>query len=356
MGLSSRPWVVMDSFSVISASPEQTDRIGALVAQRLGPGDAVLLNGDLAAGKTRLVKAIAAALGSNDLVTSPTFALAQFYAAEQATILHIDTYRLSGVEEYRDLALEDYAADAVDADRMGVDGRVRVPGPSVDPLRVAGRVRAPAHVQLAGRAVDRALPRAAEGPLMTTTLAIETSSVSYGVAVGVDGAVVAERTLRRDDPAFTGLADLVATVVDDFAVDRRRRRRHRPRQLGLGAQRRRVREWPRIQPRPPILVASSLELLALEAARHRPDACACATPAAAACTRWFDGELRHGPFEPVVPVAGRRPPGDRRRRRPPGQGRGPAAGRRRQGHRHRRAPGHDPAGGSDKNRSTWPAR
>ena len=103
----------MDSFSVISASPEQTDRIGALVAQRLTPGDAVLLNGDLAAGKTRLVKAIVAALGSQDLVTSPTFALAQFYRADGTTILHIDTYRLSGVEEYRDLALEDYAADAI---------------------------------------------------------------------------------------------------------------------------------------------------------------------------------------------------------------------------------------------------
>jgi tRNA threonylcarbamoyladenosine biosynthesis protein TsaE len=103
----------MDSFSVISASPEQTDRIGALVAQRLTPGDAVLLNGDLAAGKTRFVKAVATALGSADLVTSPTFALAQFYGSDRGPILHIDTYRLADREEYRDLALEDYAASAV---------------------------------------------------------------------------------------------------------------------------------------------------------------------------------------------------------------------------------------------------
>jgi tRNA threonylcarbamoyladenosine biosynthesis protein TsaE len=103
----------MDSFSVISASPEQTDRIGALVAQRLVPGDVVLLNGDLAAGKTRFVKAVASALGSTDLVTSPTFALAQFYRSDRGPILHVDTYRLSGREEYRDLALEDYAAESV---------------------------------------------------------------------------------------------------------------------------------------------------------------------------------------------------------------------------------------------------
>jgi tRNA threonylcarbamoyladenosine biosynthesis protein TsaE len=103
----------MDSFSVISASPEQTDRIGALVAQRLVPGDVVLLNGDLAAGKTRFVKAVVAALGSTDLVTSPTFALAQFYAADRGPVLHVDTYRLAGPEEYRDLALEDYAASSI---------------------------------------------------------------------------------------------------------------------------------------------------------------------------------------------------------------------------------------------------
>jgi tRNA threonylcarbamoyladenosine biosynthesis protein TsaE len=103
----------MDSFSVISASPEQTDRIGALVAQRLAPGDVVLLNGDLAAGKTRFVKAVAAALGSADLVTSPTFALAQFYDSDRGPILHIDTYRLADREEYRDLALEDYVASSV---------------------------------------------------------------------------------------------------------------------------------------------------------------------------------------------------------------------------------------------------
>jgi tRNA threonylcarbamoyladenosine biosynthesis protein TsaE len=111
----------MDSFSVISASPEQTDRIGTIVAEQLRPGDAVLLNGELAAGKTRFVKAVAAALGSTDLVTSPTFALAQFYTSPQAPILHVDTYRLSGPEEYRDLALEDYAASSISLVEWGDD-------------------------------------------------------------------------------------------------------------------------------------------------------------------------------------------------------------------------------------------
>jgi tRNA threonylcarbamoyladenosine biosynthesis protein TsaE len=73
----------------------------------------VLLKGDLAAGKTTLVQAIAGALGSTDVVTSPTFALAQFYRTPAARILHIDTYRLADLAEYRDLALDEYAETSI---------------------------------------------------------------------------------------------------------------------------------------------------------------------------------------------------------------------------------------------------
>src|SRR5215217_3291925 len=62
---------------------------------------------------TTFVKAVVAGLNSHSVVTSPTFALAQFYQSDSATILHIDTYRLSGVEEYRDLALEDSVEESI---------------------------------------------------------------------------------------------------------------------------------------------------------------------------------------------------------------------------------------------------
>ena len=103
----------MDSFSLTSTSPTQTGRIAAVVAHRLVPGDAVLLTGDLAAGKTTFVKGVAAALGSTDLVTSPTFTLAQFYKAGPCAILHIDTYRLADLAEYGDLSLEEYVDEAI---------------------------------------------------------------------------------------------------------------------------------------------------------------------------------------------------------------------------------------------------
>ncbi len=102
-----------DSFSVKSAAPEETERIGAVLARRLRAGDTVLLKGELAAGKTTLVKAVAAGLGSTEVVTSPTFALAQFYRTPEASILHIDTYRLADIAEYRDLALDEYAERSI---------------------------------------------------------------------------------------------------------------------------------------------------------------------------------------------------------------------------------------------------
>lgn len=103
----------MEQFSVVSGSPAQTALIGAALAERLRPGDIVLLSGNLAAGKTTFVKAVAEALGSTDPVTSPTFALAQFYETAKSRILHVDSYRLGDVEEYRDLGLEEYQGDAI---------------------------------------------------------------------------------------------------------------------------------------------------------------------------------------------------------------------------------------------------
>jgi len=118
----------MDSFSVMSAGPEQTGRIAAIVADRLVSGDAVLLTGDLAAGKTTFVKGVVSAMGSTDLVTSPTFTLAQFYRARAGTILHIDTYRLGDLAEYADLSLEEYVDEAVTLVEWGDLVSTRFPG------------------------------------------------------------------------------------------------------------------------------------------------------------------------------------------------------------------------------------
>lgn len=109
----------MASFEVESGSPEQTGQLARILARRLVPGDTILLTGPLASGKTTFVKAVAAALGSSDLVTSPTFTLAQFYATPTAAVLHIDAYRLDDIAEYRDLGLDEYAETAINLVEWG---------------------------------------------------------------------------------------------------------------------------------------------------------------------------------------------------------------------------------------------
>lgn len=94
--------------TLVAESPQDTARLGKALASRLAEGDVVLLRGDLAAGKTTLVQAVVAGLGSTQPVTSPTFALAQFYDTPVARVLHVDTYRLRSLAEYRDLGLDEH--------------------------------------------------------------------------------------------------------------------------------------------------------------------------------------------------------------------------------------------------------
>jgi tRNA threonylcarbamoyladenosine biosynthesis protein TsaE len=97
---------------VVSADPGRTAEIGATLAAWLREGDVVLLHGDLGAGKTTLVKGIAAALRVDAVVSSPTFALVNEYdgglLAPVARVYHLDLYRLGGWEELASIGFEDY--------------------------------------------------------------------------------------------------------------------------------------------------------------------------------------------------------------------------------------------------------
>ena len=109
----------MNGFSVICRSREETRAVAVALAPLLRPGDAMMLKGPLASGKTAFVQELVAALGSKAEVTSPTFTIAQFYTIPSGTFLHIDAYRLSSVAEFRDLALEDFVAESITAVEWG---------------------------------------------------------------------------------------------------------------------------------------------------------------------------------------------------------------------------------------------
>ena len=95
-------------------SEEDTREFGRRLAQTLQPGAIVALVGDLGAGKTRLVQALAAALDvSPGEVNSPTFTLVQEYAG-RIPLRHCDTYRLRNPEEFLDLGLDElFARDGI---------------------------------------------------------------------------------------------------------------------------------------------------------------------------------------------------------------------------------------------------
>ncbi len=86
---------------------EQTKALANAFAKVIKPPMVVLLNGDLGCGKTTFVKQVVAALGCEDLVTSPTFTLLNTYSAK-FPVYHFDMYRLSSAEEAMNVGFEEY--------------------------------------------------------------------------------------------------------------------------------------------------------------------------------------------------------------------------------------------------------
>ena len=90
---------------MISESEEQTIDLAEQYAATLRPGDVVLLEGEMGAGKTVFVKGIARGLGIDEEITSPTYAYMNDYGGK---LYHYDCYRLSGGAQAEALGLCDY--------------------------------------------------------------------------------------------------------------------------------------------------------------------------------------------------------------------------------------------------------
>jgi len=94
--------------TTISHSPEETAVLGHAEAATVRRGDVLALCGDLGAGKTQFVKGLAAALGSEAAVTSPTFTLIHEYVGGRLPLYHFDFYRLDTEDEALKIGLDEY--------------------------------------------------------------------------------------------------------------------------------------------------------------------------------------------------------------------------------------------------------
>ena len=87
------------------------DNIGEAAQQfvnEIGDHRVFAFYGKMGAGKTTFIKAICEALGVDDVITSPTFAIVNEYSTPTAPIYHFDFYRIKKLEEVYDMGYEDY--------------------------------------------------------------------------------------------------------------------------------------------------------------------------------------------------------------------------------------------------------
>src|SRR5690348_5475595 len=136
-----------------STSATDTEAIGAEVAQTLAPGDVVLIEGELGAGKTTFVRGAARSLGVETPVTSPTFTIGQRYRG-RVPVSHLDLFRIAEMSDEDPDLLADY---------LGPDTIAFVEWPEVgeDALARLGRIAVKVVMEHAGG--DRRSVRIAAG-------------------------------------------------------------------------------------------------------------------------------------------------------------------------------------------------
>ena len=108
----------------ITKNTAETRALGEKIAAHLQPGDVLLLEGDLGAGKSELTRGIARGLGVTETVTSPSFTILNVYESGRCPLYHFDWYRLESADELYELGMDEY---------LGGDGIAVVEWPEMCP-------------------------------------------------------------------------------------------------------------------------------------------------------------------------------------------------------------------------------
>jgi len=90
-----------------SSSAAETERLGEIIATQLNRGDVVAFVGDLAAGKTTMIRGICRGLNIQQQIDSPTYTLVNEYPGK-IPVYHMDCYRENRLEEWLELGVNEY--------------------------------------------------------------------------------------------------------------------------------------------------------------------------------------------------------------------------------------------------------
>ena len=91
-----------------SNSAEETFNFGKELGKEAVPGQVICLDGDLGTGKTVLTKGIAAGVGVDEPVVSPTFTIVQIYEQGRIPLYHFDVYRIDDPDEMEEIGYREY--------------------------------------------------------------------------------------------------------------------------------------------------------------------------------------------------------------------------------------------------------
>ena len=92
-------------------SVTETQSFAADLANSLSTGIVIALIGELGSGKTTFAQGFAEGLGINEHVGSPTFKLVSEYDGQKGKLIHVDAYRLKGIEDFLNIGGEDILGD-----------------------------------------------------------------------------------------------------------------------------------------------------------------------------------------------------------------------------------------------------
>jgi tRNA threonylcarbamoyladenosine biosynthesis protein TsaE len=99
--------------TIVSSEEADTRSLAGRLAAEVRRGDVIVLSGPLGSGKTRFAAGLAAGLGVQERVVSPSFVLMREYGSGFLPFVHVDVYRLASINEFEDLEVYERASGGV---------------------------------------------------------------------------------------------------------------------------------------------------------------------------------------------------------------------------------------------------